>query len=99
MSRHIPYEIWFNDKKMTNILKDDASTITVDANKGILKIREFGSKYAFHSIEKSVVIFPEYVKNTENIIHCNVNATMNWLGVLTMGLLAPVRKIIVNIEY
>lgn len=38
MSRHIPYEIWFNDKKMTNILKDDALTITVDSTKGILKI-------------------------------------------------------------
>lgn len=99
MSRHIPYEIWFQDQKLANGINNGTNEYSIDSRKGILKIRELGSKFAFHNIEKSVVIFPEYIKNTDNLVLCEVKATINWLGVLTCGVLAPIRRVNVNVKY
>lgn len=99
MSRHIPYEIWFQDHKLANVVKSDSCEYTIDSRKGVLRIRELGSKFAFHNIEKSVVIFPEYIKNADNVILCEVKASINWLGVLTIGILAPIRRINVDVKY
>lgn len=99
MSRHVPYEVWFNEKKLSNILKSESVDYTITPMKGVLRIREVGSKFAFHSIEKSVVVFPEHIKNADNTILCEVIATINWLGILTIGLLAPIRRVAINVKY
>lgn len=99
MSRHIPYEIWFQDRKLGNVIKSDSYEYTIDSRKGVLRIRELGTRIAFHSIEKSVVLFPEYLKNIDNVIVCEVKASINWLGALTIGILAPIRRINVEVKY
>lgn len=99
LSRIMPYEVWFRDIKLTSKLTDNASDFTIDSIKGVLKVRELGSKFAFHIIEKSVIIFPEYIKSADNVILCELDAKLYWLGVLTFGFLAPVRNININIKY
>lgn len=99
MSRHIPYEIWFQDQKLANGINHRANEYSIDSRKGVLRIREVGTKFAFHSIEKSVVVDPEYIKNPDNVIVCEVKASINWLGALTIGILAPIRRINVEVKY
>lgn len=99
MSRHIPYDIWFRNQKMGRILKDADCEFTIKSEKGVLKIRELGSKFAFHTIEKSVLILPENLKSGSNKITVDVEATINWLGALTCGLLAPIRRIHIKVVY
>lgn len=99
MSRNMPYEVWFKQHKLGRILKESDCTFTIPREKGVLKLREFGSKFAFHVIQKEIVIFPENIAPDNNKIECNVTATLNWMGALTMGLLAPIRKIDIEIKY
>ena len=98
MSRINPYEVWFKGIKLGNIMKDGDGVFTINREKGVLKIREFGTKLAFHTIQKEVVIFPEQIKKDNNELVCNVIASMNWLGVITLGLFAPIRNISVEIK-
>ena len=99
MSQHIPYEVWFKDTKLGKILKSGDGAFTVNREKGVLKIREFGSSMAFHTIQKEIVIFPEHITDINKGIECNVVASLNWLGVFTLGLFAPIRKINIELKY
>lgn len=99
MSRHVCYEVWFQNKKLGDFFRAEDAHFTINREKGVLKLREFGTKFAFHTIEKEVVIFPEHMDKANKELKCYVNATTNWLGVLTYGLLAPIRKVNIRIEY
>lgn len=99
MSRLVPYEVWFKQHKLGKIIKSGDRTFTINREKGVLKLIEVGSKLAFHVIQKEVVIFPENIAPNQNTLECNVTATLNWLGVLTWGLLSPIRKIDIEIKY
>ena len=48
--RHIPYEVWFRDRELGNLIKDSDGCFTISREKGVLKIRELGTKLAFHTV-------------------------------------------------
>lgn len=96
MFRLIPYEVWFDGKKLGTTMK--ISTFTIEKKRSVLKLRELGSKFAFHSIQNEVVIFPEYMKNNANV-ECVVKTKTVWLGVLSCGLFAPIRRLSMEIKY
>ena len=99
MSRHIPYVVWFKDQKLGNIVRNGDAIFTISREKGVIKIRELGSKIAFHTIQKEIVFFPQYTNRTDNELVCNVVAAVNWLGALTLGIFAPIRKISLELKY
>ena len=51
----------------------------------------------FHSVEKDVVIFPEYCKS--NVINCEIVTNTNWVGALSGGLFGAVGKLVINVNY
>lgn len=95
MSRNVPYVIWFKDKKLGKIFKDEDGNFTIEKTTGVLKVRELGSNLAFHKIEKEVAVLPEHI-NSSNRIECRVKARQNWLGILTLGIFGPIRKITIT---
>lgn len=99
LNKLMPYEVWFNDIKLGNMFKSKDGNFIINCQKGVLKFREFGSNFAFHTIQKEIIIFPELIKNIDHGIECDVTASINWLGVLTYGLFAPIRNLSIEIKY
>lgn len=98
MSKLMPYDVWFQGVKIGSVLRNKDAVLTIEKTKGILKFREWGSKWAFHSIEKEVVIFPEYMHDSQTIV-CEICAKIYWLGLITQGLFGPIRKLQINVKY
>lgn len=99
LSRGNRYIIYFNDMKLDPISKITGMDYIIAKKQGVLRITEFGSNVSFHKITKDIVLFPEYIQNTEDRIECVVTATTNWLGVLTFGMLAPLRRLTIEVKY
>lgn len=85
--------------KLDPISKITGMDYIIAKKQGVLRITEFGSNVSFHKITKEIVLFPEYIQNTEDRIECVVTATTNWLGVLTFGMLAPLRRLTIEVKY
>lgn len=62
-----------------------------------LVVGMYGNAIQFHKVKSENVVFPEYQKS--KTIVCEVTIKPNWVGCLTMGLLQPVSKIQVDINY
>ncbi len=94
----MPYRIIINGSEVGNILIGNRMSFDIPNTQSSLKVSMIGNSLTFHKIEKEVVLFPQYCKTGG--INCVVKTTVNWIGLLTFGLLQAVGKIeIGDIEY
>lgn len=72
-------------------------TLTMSNVPTPLSVGMYGNALQFHKVKSEKVVFPEYQKS-ETIV-CEISIKPNWVGCLTLGLLQPVSKIQVDINY
>lgn len=97
MSRKIPYVICFRNEEIGNMYVKEEDVFTIPKAYGVIKLREVGSKIAFHPVEKEIVLFPENISES-NMVECQVEAKINWMGVLTYGIFGPIRHITLTLK-
>lgn len=93
----MPYRIYINGVEMATIKNGGSVSLQIPNQQSVLKVSMVGNSMTFHSVEKDVVIFPEYCKS--NVINCEIVTNINWIGALSGGLFGAVGKLVININY
>lgn len=85
------------DEKEFKLLIGKEKLISLPDNPTQLIVEMYGNMIQLRKVRKECVIFPDYSKS--GTIDCEITLKPDWLGCMTLGLLHPVSKIIVDVTY
>lgn len=93
----MPYKIMINGKKKSVLKNGGECSFDIPSEQCILGVSMVGNAFTLHKISKEVVLFPD--NNKSGSIFCEITTSVNWIGVFTLGIFAPVGKLQLNIIY
>lgn len=86
-----------NGKKKSVLKNGGECSFDIPSEQCILGVSMVGNAFTLHKISKEVVLFPD--NNKSGSIFCEITTSVNWIGVFTLGIFAPVGKLQLNIIY
>lgn len=93
----MPYCIIINGEKQEKLKLGKSVSYDLPNNQSTLSVSIPGSSFGFHKAEKEVVLFPQYCKN--GIINCHITSKLNWLGIISFGIVQSHYNINIHIDY
>ena len=93
----MPYRIIINGKELCKIKIGDTKSFELPNSQMTMKVSMVGNSMTFHSIEKEVVLFPQYCKT--GVVNCKIKTKTNWFGFFTLGLLQAIGRTVLDVEY
>lgn len=96
-SAAMKYPIAVNNHGVGSLSIGQSLACHVNEEQHVLKVSVIGNNLTLHKMEKEVVLFPKYCKTGK--INCYITTQINWIGMLTLGLLQAVGKIEIRVEY
>ena len=93
----MPYRISINGEEMGKVSVGKSVSYELPSIQSTLKVSMVGNSISFHKIEKEIVVFPQYC--TTGNVNCKIITKLNWLGLLTLGILQAIGKMEIEIEY
>lgn len=93
----MPYRIIINGTKVGKIKIGNNLSFDMPPTQSTLRVSMVGNSLTFHKIEKELVLFPQYC--TIGVINCNITTKLNWLGLLSLGIIQAIGRTEIDIEY
>lgn len=93
----MPYRVVINGEEKGKLKIGESKSFEMFNCQTSLEVSMVGNAFTFHKVEKRIVLFPSYCKI--GTINCVIKSKINWLGLMTCGLLQAVGKLELVIDY
>lgn len=93
----VKYRIIINGKELCQLKDGGLFQTKVSANPTSLRVSVWGNSLAVHKMEKEILLWPQYCERGQ--INCVIKTKTNWIGLITIGLLAPQGNIDIGVDY